>query len=49
MGKCYRHAAHCGHFALIVGTCLVTSLLTAIPARIGSRHPTARILQAELS
>jgi ABC-type lipoprotein release transport system permease subunit len=34
---------------VIVGTCLVTSLLTAIPARIGSRHPTARILQAELS
>ena len=34
---------------VILGTWLVTSVLTAITARIGSRHPTAQILQAELS
>jgi putative ABC transport system permease protein len=34
---------------IILGTWLVTGMLTAIPARIGSRHPTAHILQAELS
>jgi putative ABC transport system permease protein len=33
---------------VILGTWLVTSVLTAITARIGSRHPTAQILQAEL-
>ena len=34
---------------VILGTWLVTIVLTAITARIGSRHPTAQILQAELS
>jgi hypothetical protein len=34
---------------VVVGTWVVTSVLTAIPARIGSRQPTAQILQAELS
>jgi putative ABC transport system permease protein len=34
---------------VILGTWLVTIVLTAVTARIGSRHPTAQILQAELS
>ncbi len=34
---------------VVLGTWLVMSVLTAIPARIGSRHPTAQILQAENS
>ncbi len=34
---------------VVLGTWLAMSVLTAIPARIGSRHPTAQILQAENS
>ena len=34
---------------VVVGTWLVTGVLTAVPARIGSRHLTAQILQAELT
>jgi hypothetical protein len=32
---------------VIVGTWLITSLLTVIPARIGARRSTAQTLQAE--
>jgi putative ABC transport system permease protein len=48
-GDAYKLAPAWWFILVIVGTWLVTSVLTAIPARIGSRHPTAQILQAELT
>ena len=45
----YKHASIWWFVLVILGTWLVMSALTAIPARIGSRRPTAQILQAELS
>jgi len=33
--------------AVLLGTLLVVSALTAVPARIGARHPVAEILQSE--
>jgi ABC-type lipoprotein release transport system permease subunit len=35
--------------AAVPGTVVVVAALTAIPARIGARHPVARILQSELA
>jgi len=48
-GDAYKLAPIWWYVLVILGTWLITSVLTAIPARIGSRHPTAQILQAELS
>jgi hypothetical protein len=31
-----------------VGTVLIVVVLTSMPARVGTRHPTAEILSAEL-
>jgi uncharacterized protein (DUF983 family) len=36
-------------FAVVSVTVLVVATLTAIPARLGARRPTAEILQAELA
>ena len=43
----YKHASIPMVILVIVGTWLIMSLLTAIPARIGTRRSTAQILQAE--
>jgi putative ABC transport system permease protein len=48
-GDAYKLVPIWWFLLVILGTWLVTSALTVIPARIGSRHPTAQILQAELS
>lgn len=48
-GDAYKLVPIWWFLIIILGTWLVTSALTVIPARIGSRHPTAQILQAELS
>ena len=48
-GDAYKLVPIWWFLLVILGTWLVTSVLTVIPARIGSRHPTAQILQAELS
>jgi putative ABC transport system permease protein len=48
-GDAYKLVSIWWFVLVILGTWLVTSVLTAIPAGIGSRHPTAQILQAELS
>jgi ABC-type lipoprotein release transport system permease subunit len=48
-GDAYKLVPIWWFLLVIIGTWLVTSALTVIPARIGSRHPTAQILQAELS
>jgi len=48
-GDAYKLVSIWWFVIVILGTWLVTSVLTAIPAGIGSRHPTAQILQAELS
>jgi ABC-type transport system, involved in lipoprotein release, permease component len=46
-GDAYKLVPTWWFVLVVVGTWLVTSVLTAIPARIGNRHPTAQILQAE--
>jgi putative ABC transport system permease protein len=43
----YKHASIPMVTFVLVGTWLIMSLLTAIPARIGTRRSTAQILQAE--
>ena len=43
----YKHAPIPMVILVIAGTWLIMSALTAIPARIGSRHSAAQILQAE--
>ena len=43
----YKHASIPMLTLVIVGTWLIMSLLTVIPARIGARRSTAQILQAE--
>jgi putative ABC transport system permease protein len=48
-GDAYKLAPIWWFVLVVLGTWLVMVALTAIPARIGSRHPTAQILQAELS
>jgi ABC-type lipoprotein release transport system permease subunit len=48
-GDAYKLVPIWWFLLVILGTWLATSALTVIPARIGSRHPTAQILQAELS
>jgi putative ABC transport system permease protein len=48
-GDAYKLVPIWWFLLVILGTWLVTSMLTAIPTRIGSRQSTAEILQAELS
>jgi ABC-type antimicrobial peptide transport system permease subunit len=48
-GDAYKLVSIWWFVLVVLGTWLVTTVLTAIPARIGSRHPAAQILQAELS
>ena len=43
----YKHASIPMVILVILGTWLIMSALTAIPARIGTGHSTAQILQAE--
>jgi ABC-type sugar transport system permease subunit len=43
----YKHASIPMVILVIVGTWLIMGVLTAIPARIGTRHSAAQILQAE--
>ena len=43
----YKHASIPMVILVVLGTWLIMSLLTAIPARIGTRRSTAQILQAE--
>jgi putative ABC transport system permease protein len=43
----YKHASSLMVLLVIVGTCLIMSVLTAIPARIGTRRSAVEILQAD--
>lgn len=47
-GDAYKLAPVWQYATVIAGTWIVMTLLTAIPAHLGSRRPTAQILQAEL-
>ncbi len=48
-GDAYRHAPLWWLLLVVVGTWLVMAALTAVPARIGSRHSAVQILQSELT